>query len=67
MVFSRKKRIANLDAKVKLNPIGALQELCALHQWTLPQYKFFEIGRSGNLFSAECTVRACTIEGKPLI
>jgi hypothetical protein len=33
IVFSRKKRKENeFDEKVKLNPIAALQELCAFQQ-----------------------------------
>jgi hypothetical protein len=66
VVFFQKKCNENeLDEKVKLNPIAALQKLCAFHQRTMPQYKFFEI--SGHLFAPECTVMMCMVKGRQLI
>jgi dsRNA-specific ribonuclease len=62
----RKKLIDNkLDARLKSDPICALQELCMSRDWRLPEYKFFDEGDNKTFtYSVECTVQSFTVRGK---
>jgi dsRNA-specific ribonuclease len=54
-----------LDARLKSDPICALQELCMSRDWRLPEYKFFDEGDSKTFtYSVECTVLSFTVRGK---
>ncbi|XP_025411883.1 uncharacterized protein LOC112684535 [Sipha flava] len=65
----KKKLIDNkLDARLKSDPICALQELCMYRDWKLPEYKFFKEGDSTTFtYSVECTVLSFTVRVEGLL
>lgn len=66
--FSRKRLTYDkIDAMFKLNPIGALQNLCASLYWTLPTFEYFQEEKSRHFFTVECTVMTYKVRGKEFI
>ncbi|XP_025412574.1 uncharacterized protein LOC112685031 [Sipha flava] len=69
-VNDKKKKLAynKLDARIKSDPVCALQELCMYRDWILPDYKFFKEGDSKTFtYSVECTVLSFTVRVEGLL
>lgn len=51
-----------LKAKLEINPIGVLQELCMARKWPLPDYEFKKT--NNNVFKVVCFLNIHKSEGK---